>query len=99
VTQPFPLITRRPESLRRAARAQDRRDVLDRLRRMAMLAETAQVLEQRAGRVRNPAVAAALRTCAADRRQAAEQLRAHLAAHGVLVARPRPAARAAQRSA
>jgi hypothetical protein len=96
VTKPFPLITRRPESLDQEAGAGERRDVLDRLRLIAMLTDTARVLELRSDRIGNPDVATALRTCAGDRRQAAERIRTDLASHGVLVAPPRPSVRVAR---
>jgi hypothetical protein len=98
VKKPFPLITRRRGTLAVGVLRKERHDVLDQLRRIGVLVDTAAVLEQYAERVRNPAVAAALRDRAGSRRQAAEQIRADLAAHGIVVARPRPSARPATRT-
>jgi hypothetical protein len=66
-----------------------RREVLFALRRIAVNLETADVLDLRADRSANPALADVLRERAAQRRRTAGRLRADLAAQGVLAYRPR----------
>jgi hypothetical protein len=60
------------------ARAVERPQVLERVRRAARYRWTATVLERRACRSANPAVADLLRECAAARREAAARARAEL---------------------
>jgi hypothetical protein len=60
------------------ARAVERQQVLERVRRAARYRWTATVLERRACRSANPAVADLLRECAAARREAAARARAEL---------------------
>ncbi|WP_369133112.1 hypothetical protein [Modestobacter sp. I12A-02662] len=57
-----------------------RRDVLDQLRRIALHLETAAVLDRRAARSGNAALAEVLRERAEQRRRTAERLRAGLLA-------------------
>ena len=59
-----------------AGMTEERQQVLDRLRRVARYRWTASVLERRACRSTNPALADLLRECAAARREAAERARA-----------------------
>ena len=66
-----------------------RREVLFTLRRIAVNLETADVLDLRADRSANAALADVLRERAAHRRRIAGRLRADLTAQGVLVYRPR----------
>jgi hypothetical protein len=61
-----------------ARAAAERQQVLDRVRRAARYRWTATVLERRACRSANPAVADLLRECAAARREAAARARAEL---------------------
>ena len=67
----------------------DRRELMGALRRIAVHLETAEVLEHRADRSANPALASVLRERAAQRRRSAGRIRAELAARGVLAYRPR----------
>jgi hypothetical protein len=56
----------------------DRREALEQLRRLAHYVQTTALLERRADRSGNTALAAILRERAAARRRAAELIRAHL---------------------
>jgi hypothetical protein len=59
-----------------------RRDQADHLRRVAVLMETAAVLDRRASRTDNAAYAGVLRERAIERRQTAQRLRAGLLGAG-----------------
>ena len=67
-----------------------RRELLDLLRRYALYVETADVLDERAGRCRSPHLAAILRERAGSHRRMAERVRAELIRQGALDVRPRP---------
>jgi hypothetical protein len=69
---------------------EDRREMLDLLRRFAVHLETADVLDDRAGRCAAPHLAAVLRERADARRRMAERVRAELLRQGVTVVRRRP---------
>jgi hypothetical protein len=81
-----------PPSPRRPVRTPDSGPgVIEQLRKAAVYVETAAVLERRAGRADDPALAALLRERAEVRRRTAEQLRAALAEAAPL-SRRRPSA-------
>jgi|tagenome__1003787_1003787.scaffolds.fasta_scaffold17849468_1 hypothetical protein len=63
---------------------EDRREILDLLRWMAVHLEAADALERRADRSPNPTLALVLRERAAERRAIAERVRADLAVHDVV---------------
>ncbi|SET52925.1 hypothetical protein SAMN04488546_2757 [Geodermatophilus poikilotrophus] len=69
---------------------ESRRELLDLLRRYALYAETARVLDERAGRCTSPHLAAVLRERAAARRRAAERVLAELLREGATVVPRRP---------
>ncbi|MGR6967200.1 hypothetical protein ACU610_22350 [Geodermatophilus sp. URMC 61] len=69
---------------------EDRREMLDLLRRFAVHLETANVLDDRAGRCTDPHLAAVLRERAKARRGMADRLRAELLRQGVTVVQSRP---------
>ena len=69
---------------------EDRREMLDLLRRFAVHVETANVLDDRAGRCTNPHLAAVLRERANARRRMAERVWAELVRQGAPVVRRRP---------
>ncbi|WP_448624722.1 hypothetical protein [Geodermatophilus sp. URMC 64] len=60
-----------------------RHEILDNLRRLAVHLETAALLDRRADRSPNPALAAVFRERAEHRRRIAAQLREHLAGNGL----------------
>ncbi|MFW3172723.1 hypothetical protein [Geodermatophilus sp. CPCC 206100] len=68
----------------------DRLEIVELLRRAAVYAETAAVLDRRAGRCTSPALAGVLRERAAAHRRRADGVRADLAAHGVTLTFRRP---------
>jgi hypothetical protein len=68
---------------------EDRRELLDLLRRMAVHLEAADALERRADRSPNDTLVTVLRGRAAERREMAERLRKDLAAHDVVPFRRR----------
>ncbi len=67
----------------------DRRELLDQLRRLAVHLETAEALERRADRSPNPTLVVVLRGRAEEHRQMAERMRTCLAGHGVVPFRRR----------
>ncbi len=69
---------------------ENRREMLDLLRRFAIHVETANVLDDRAGRCTNPHLAAVLRERADARRRMAERVWAELVRQSVPVVRRRP---------
>lgn len=69
---------------------ESRRELLDLLRRYALYVETADVLEERAGRCTSPHLAAVLRQRADARRRTAERVLAELLRQGVPAVRRRP---------
>jgi hypothetical protein len=74
------LVPHVPPGVRRPARTPDAgRALIEQLRQAAGYVETAAVLERRAGRSTDPALAALLRERAQVRRRTAERLRAALA--------------------
>ena len=68
---------------------EDRRELLDLLRRFAVHVETANVLDDRAGRCTDPHLAAVLRERANAHRRIAERVRAELLRQGVTIVQPR----------
>ena len=69
---------------------ESRRGFLDLLRRYALYVETADVLDQRAGRYTSPHLAAVLRQRADARRRTAERVLAELLRQGATVVPRRP---------
>jgi hypothetical protein len=67
----------------------DRRELLDRLRRLAVHLETAEALERRADRSPNATLVLVLRGRAEEHREMAERMHASLAGHGVVPFRRR----------
>jgi hypothetical protein len=67
-----------------------RRELLDLLRRYALYVETADVLDERAGRCASPHLAAVLRDRADARRRTAERVLAELLQQGATVVPRRP---------
>jgi hypothetical protein len=85
--------TRRPRAGGPDARTADPGPgIVEQLRQAAVYVETAAVLERRACRADNPALAALLRERAQVRRRTAERLRAALADQGASAPAPRRAA-------
>ncbi len=69
---------------------ESRRELLDLLRRYALYVETADVLDERAGRCTSPHLAAVLRDRADARRRTAERVLADLLQQGATVVPRRP---------
>jgi hypothetical protein len=72
-----------PVGQARSLAAPTRHEILDNLRRLAVHLETAALLDRRADRSDNPALATVFRERAEQRRRIAAQLREHLAGNGL----------------